>query len=106
MSRSRLKVYIVSHVASGLIRRHVFENLAARPQDTGSHGTQHFVSGKGKEIATEFLHIDGEMRNGLRTVHQDERRDAVGSFAYLFCRIDQADDVRYVGKRNKLGALG
>jgi hypothetical protein len=46
------------------------------------------------------------MRDGLRPVNKGERADPVRSFANSLYRIDQTQDVRYVGEHNKLGALG
>ena len=48
---------------------------------------------KGKEITAKLLHINGEMRHGLGTVHKDERADVVSSFANFLYRIDQSQDV-------------
>jgi len=65
----------------------------ARPQHTDSHGTIILCPEKGKEITAKLLHINGEMRHGLGTVHKDERADVVSSFTNFLYRIDQSQDV-------------
>src|ERR1043166_8383395 len=61
MSGSPIQYHLMRHIAASLIRRHVVENLLARPQRSDSHGARHLMSREGQEITTEALHIDREM---------------------------------------------
>ena len=53
--------------------RHRIENFRASVKRADAGRPTHFVSGKGEEIATQFLHIERQMSRALRRIDQRER---------------------------------
>src|SRR5437867_4939935 len=60
------------HFAATVPRRHGIEDLSAPIQHADAGRTTHLVSGKCQEIAVQFAHIEWQMSDALRSVHESE----------------------------------
>src|SRR5215471_13316052 len=81
------------HIRSGLIGRHVFEQLAPPPEDPDAHGTKHLVAGEHQEVAAKAAHIKRNMWGGLRGINEHVSARTAGPRADLCGRIDVTRDV-------------
>src|SRR5262249_40860298 len=77
------EIDLMCHIRSGLIGRHVFEQLAPSPEDPDTHGTEHLVAGERQEVTAESLHIKRNVRSGLRGIDHYAGTGAAGPRADL-----------------------
>ncbi len=96
------QVDLADHLAAGQERRHRIEQLASRPQRPGAHRRQHLVAAEGIEVDAQVLHVDLEVRHGLRPIDEHERAGRVRHLGHLLDRVDGAQRVRDVGERHEL----
>ena len=78
----------------------------AAPQDADAGGAEHLVAGEDEEVGARGVHVDRLVRDGLARVEQHERADVVSPGSHGRERVDGAEDVRLVGERDDLGAVG
>ncbi len=96
------QVDLADHVASGEERRHGLEQFAPGPKCPGTGGPEHLVAREDVEVGADLLDVDGHVRHGLRPVDQDQGSGGMRHLGHLAHRIDGAEHVRDVGKRDEL----
>ena len=96
------QVDLADHLAAGEERRHRLEQLAARPEDARTHRRQHLVAAEDVEIGAEILHVDGQVRHGLRTVDQHQRSYRMRHLDHLADRVDRSERVRHLREGDEL----
>ena len=87
----------LNHVAAALIGRHFFEQRGFAVEHADAGRPEKLVAGKGEEVAIERLHVNAQVRDGLRAVHQNDRADGVRAadeFAHGLDRAQRVGDVR------------
>ena len=95
---------ILNHVPAALIRRQLFQPLRFAVQRANPRRTKNLVAGEGEEVDVERLNVDGNVRGGLRAVHEDRNAGGVGERHDLFNRIDRAERIGDVGDGDNLCA--
>ena len=78
------------HFAAAMLRRHRLQKFRATVKRADTSGRAHFVSGEGKKIAADFLHVDGQMSGALRGIDQRDGADCARVPAKFGYGIDRA----------------
>ena len=91
----------VDHFAAAVVRRHCLEQIQPSPEHTNAHRAAHLVAGEGVEVAAERAHVHLHVRCTLRAIHEQQRTRAVHLFGDLRDRVDRAERVGHVLKRNE-----
>src|SRR5262249_10107460 len=73
---NRLNFDVRRHLDPRLEWRHRVQEFFARPKGADAHWPTHLMSGEGQKIATQILHIDLEVRDGLCGVDEDQSSGA------------------------------
>ena len=97
------------HVAAAEERRHLLEQLAAGVQHADAGRPVDLVAGEAVEVGAERLHVDAQVRRGLRAVDQHHRARRVRPADDRIDRVDRAEhvgDVRYCKQFRPGGELG
>ena len=81
------------HLTATVIRRSRFKNLRSTIERADSGWRAHFVTGKGEEIAADFLHVDRSMTGTLRSINEGGNAQFARAGANLGHRIDRAQGV-------------
>src|SRR6266581_6377691 len=81
------------HFAAPVPRRHGIEDLSAPIEYADSSWSTHLVSGKRQEITAQFAHIEWQMPDALRSVHERECAHCARLFAKLGDWIDCAERI-------------
>ena len=96
--------YARDHLTAAVVGRHRLEQGWLRDQRAGAHGGEHLVTRERVEVAVEQLHVDVEVRRGLRAVHHDGGAHGVRQPGELRRRVHGAERVRDEGEGHDLGA--
>ena len=91
------------HFAAALPRLHPFEQRGAAVEDADAHRAVHLVRRQGIKIAAKFLHVDGQVRRGLRAVEQHRYAARMRELRKATDGIDGADRVRHVRRGDEPG---
>ena len=100
-----LETHRVHHLASELVRRHLLEPLGLAIQATNAHGSVHLMTRKHEEVTVQVLHVDGQMRHRLGSIHYRHRPMLMSKTDHLLNGVDSCQGVRDMCHGHDLGAL-
>ena len=75
--------------------------VAPRPEHPHAHRPQELVRRPREEIASQGLHVQGQVRRRLRRVDQDRNLPGASDRADVGSGVDQAEHVRDVAERHE-----
>ena len=90
----------LDHLAAPEERRQVLEQVVAAPQHADAAGSVQLVPGEGDEVGAEVLHVQRQVRGGLRGVDDGQRADRLGPRHDALHRVDGAR-ARWTGGRTR-----
>ena len=93
---------VEDHLAAAEERRHLLEQLFARPQRADAGRAAHLVTGEAEEVAAELGDVGGHVRHELRGVDQAQRAGVVRGIGQLADRRERSEHVRHRGERQQL----